>query len=149
MSEFNEPDMIIPSGLWGGHYSQPSFNVSKAQMELFLSFSDGRVMGEGRDIVGDFLILNGRYHKDNNSVSFTKQYASYGVRYYGHWSENIGIQGFWEISEQGFHDKDSFHIYPLGYSSLDARALAEVQPLVRMNWQGNVKWKDTKLDDLA
>lgn len=147
MSEYSEPDMVIPSGLFGGWYSQPKFNVRKAEMSLALFFSDFRVRGDGEDILSDFYITDGRYNIESKSVNFTKQYANYGVRYYGHWIGGV-IQGWWEINMNGFYDKDIFMIYPLGTGSTSTQNLVERQPRVKMNWQGNVKWTNFDFNDL-
>ena len=75
----------------------------------FFSLREGRVSGQGNDVIGHFTIA-GNYDNDGR-VFFTKQYiGQHAVEYIGHLSfDNDGrfrIQGQWKIDDQ----TDQFYI---------------------------------------
>jgi hypothetical protein len=90
-------------------------------MELHLSFGHGSMTGEGRDLIGPFLI-RGKYHLDDGKCHWTKRYiGKHDVAYQGY-NEGKGIWGVWEIppSWQG-----GFHIWPSAMGDPTGSTLAE------------------------
>jgi len=127
-NELPETDERFPSGEWKGFWLQRSLcSRRRGWMELHLSFSNGFVRGDGRDLIGDFTIL-GRYDVKSGEVTFTKAHADYDVFYKG-WAElDKGIWGVWELPL----DRDGFHIWPKGMadptgSTLKAEADSPVE----------------------
>ena len=90
-----EADSRFPSGPWCGFFLM-SHLPGKHQMELKLSFRQGVMTGEGRDLIGPFLI-RGRYQVDDGQCWWTKRYiGKHDVSYRGY-NEGKGIWGLWEI----------------------------------------------------
>ncbi|MBA3315604.1 MAG: hypothetical protein M3552_13960 [Planctomycetota bacterium] len=104
-----ETDDRFPSGPWKGYFLQRSLGDAKREMELHLSFINGRAMGTGRDGVGSFSLV-GRYELDSGKVWLMKKYARHDVFYTGY-AERKGIWGTWEIPSV---DRDGFRIWPKG-----------------------------------
>ena len=78
------------------------------RMELHLNFQQGTMTGEGRDMIGQFLI-RGKYKVEDGKCSWTKRYVGkHDVAYQGY-NEGKGIWGVWEIPP--FH-RGGFHIWP-------------------------------------
>jgi hypothetical protein len=105
-----EADPRFPSGEWKGFWLQRGF-PGRQWMALSLEFRAGNVTGEGRDLVGDFL-LNGTYALDTGKCSLIKTYVGrYSVVYDGA-NENDGkwIWGVWKLPL----DTGGFHIWPKG-----------------------------------
>jgi hypothetical protein len=77
--------------------------------------------GEGRDLIGPFLI-RGKYNLDDGKCHWSKRYiGKHDVAYQGY-NEGKGIWGLWEIppSWQG-----GFHIWPSALGDLTRPTLAE------------------------
>lgn len=104
-----ERDERFPSGPWVGFWIQRG--MGKQRMSLSLTFSDGRVIGEGRDIVGRFGFV-GVYDLTNGKVRMTKQYENaHRVAYDGaNDGDGTWLWGVWNVlSERG-----GFHLWPEG-----------------------------------
>jgi hypothetical protein len=107
-----ETDPRFPSGPWMGFYNYPRLPL-KFKMELRLSFSGGRMVGEGLDAVGLF-VIDGKYNLESGECNWTKQYiGKHSVLYRG-FNESKGIWGTWEISASGKTVRGGFHIWPVG-----------------------------------
>ena len=65
-------DDIFPSGPWTGFYTYTGPG-DKHRMNLHLSFSKGRISGDGNDDIGLFLISGG-YDASTKECSWVKQY---------------------------------------------------------------------------
>jgi hypothetical protein len=130
MSEINpaalETDPRFPSGPWTGFFLQPQV-PGRHLMELRLTFRQGQLTGEGRDLVGLFN-LRGRYSVADGKCQWTKRYVGkHDVCYQG-FNEGKGIWGTWEIPpEQNFgqHWHGGFHIWPEGMADPTESHLAE------------------------
>src|SRR5215204_1736899 len=91
-----ESDSRFPSGKWLGFFLQKEFPPGKHHMELLLTFRDGQLTGEGRDIVGPFLV-QGRYQVSDGRCHWTKQIVGKHFVLYAGFNEGKGIWGQWEI----------------------------------------------------
>ena len=115
-----EQDDRFPSGRWEGYFLQPGL-PGKHGMELVLTFRDGTLTGDGRDIVGEFLI-RGTYERDSGKCWWSKRYIGrHDVAYQGY-AEGRGIWGTWEISSTF---KGGFHIWPVGHGSGESQEVSE------------------------
>jgi hypothetical protein len=102
-----ETDSRFPSGPWRGFFLM-SHLPGRHQMELHLTFRQGAMTGEGRDLIGPFLI-RGRYQLDDGQCWWTKTYiGKHDVSYRGY-NEGKGIWGLWEIPPSY---RGGFHIWP-------------------------------------
>jgi len=91
-------------------------------MELNLSFRQGIMTGEGRDLIGQFLI-RGKYKLDDGKCGWTKRYiGKHDVAYLGY-NEGKGIWGLWEIPPTW---RGGFHIWPMAMGDPTCPKLAEV-----------------------
>ena len=99
-------DKMYPSGPWTGFYNyQPK---DKHRMDLHLSFTNGRITGEGSDDVGSF-VIKGEYNAQSAECHWTKTYlGAHDVSYRG-FREGKGIWGTWEIRAD---NRGGFHIWP-------------------------------------
>ena len=77
-------------------------------MELQLSFRQGVMTGEGRDLIGPFLI-RGRYDVGSGECWWTKKYIGKHDVFYHGYNEGKGIWGLWEIPPTW---RGGFHIWP-------------------------------------
>jgi hypothetical protein len=96
-------------------------------MELSLTFQQGVMVGEGRDLIGAFLI-RGRYQLEDGQCWWTKRYlGKHDVSYHGY-NEGKGIWGLWEIPP-GW--RGGFQIWPesMGDPYRPRMAVARDQPL--------------------
>ncbi len=101
-------DELFPSGPWTGFYNyEPQ---DKHRMDLHLTFSDGKIAGDGNDDVGRFLI-RGRYDAAERECYWTKSYVGLHEVYYRGFREGKGIWGTWEI---GLRGHGGFRIWPKG-----------------------------------
>lgn len=115
-----EQDDRFPSGPWEGYFLQPGM-PGRHGMELVLTFRQGTVRGEGRDVVGDFLI-RGSYEIDTGKCWWSKHYLGrHDVAYQGY-AEGHGIWGVWEIAT---FFRGGFHIWPLGQGSGEHEEVSE------------------------
>lgn len=123
---FTESDTRFPSGPWKGFfvYSTPN---SKCSMELRLQFSNGRMVGDGYDVVGAFRI-EGTYNLETGECVWDKQYQGrHTVKYRG-FNEGKGISGTWRLISEGYVFRGGFHIWPEGMADptkLDATEEAD------------------------
>jgi hypothetical protein len=108
-----EPDERFPSGRWTGYWRQGAL---RGRMQLDLTFGGGRVFGEGRDCIGDF-VISGGYDLQSARCAIHKAYlGQHGVEYEGVAGAD-GIRGSWQILDSATHRVESsgpFHIWPLG-----------------------------------
>ena len=74
-----EADARFPSGPWCGFFLM-SHLPGRHQMELHLTFRQGVMTGEGRDMIGPFLI-RGRYQVDDGQCWWTKRYHRQARRF--------------------------------------------------------------------
>ena len=66
-------------------------------MQLFIEFFDGEMIGQGSDIVGEF-VIKGEYALDTGGARFQKHYPQYFVYYDGkHSGKAIG--GLWHLPD--------------------------------------------------
>ena len=113
-------DQLFPSGPWTGFYNYEP--ADKHHMDLDLTFSNGRITGDGLDDVGHFLLV-GRYDEVERECHWTKTYpGSHDVHYRG-FREGKGIWGTWEIGA-GLWGHGGFHIWPKGLGEGDGISAA-------------------------
>lgn len=93
------------SGPWIGWWIQQGF---RGHQRLQLSFSNGRIVGDGGDDSGKFNI-SGEYEADE--VNLQKHYPLWSVNYLGRWDGTI-LSGHWTISSPDFFDAGTFEIWP-------------------------------------
>jgi len=108
-----ETDPRFPSGKWVGFFLQPALPPGRHEMELILTFRQGRLTGEGRDCVGDFR-LHGTYDLASGRCEWIKQYVGRHAVYYRGFNEGKGIWGTWEIAGESPPQRGGFHIWPEG-----------------------------------
>ena len=115
-----EQDDRFPSGEWKGFFLMPR-KPGRNWMELHLTFQEGRVHGEGRDWVGEFLI-RGRYDTADGRCRWTKKYVGkHDVSYQG-FNEGKGIWGTWEIENWW---RGGFHVWPIAMGDPTGEKLTE------------------------
>ncbi|WP_165073110.1 hypothetical protein [Paludisphaera rhizosphaerae] len=103
-----ETDSRFPSGPWVGYFLQAELPPGKHGMELRLTFKRGVITGEGRDMIGDF-IIRGKYQVEDGKCWWTKRFiGKHDVAYQGY-NEGKGIWGTWEIPPSW---KGGFYIWP-------------------------------------
>lgn len=96
-------------------------------MELHLTFTQGTLIGEGRDFVGDFF-LHGRYELMDGRCQWLKRYvAKHDVDYQG-FNEGKGIWGTWSIPP---NFRGGFHIWPVGMPDPTQPHLVEAADIPR------------------
>lgn len=78
-------------------------------MDLSLEFGNGRITGEGRDRVGQF-IVSGRYDSGGGECHWTKTYVSSHDIYYVGCHQGKNISGTWELDSL----RGGFKIWPVG-----------------------------------
>ena len=120
-----ETDPRFPSGPWTGFFLQPAL-PGRHQMELRLTFRGGTLTGEGRDLVGEF-VLRGHYDLADGRCYWTKRYLGKHDVFYQGFNEGKGIWGVWEIpaSEEFGAQRGGFHIWPEGMPDPSHPALSE------------------------
>ena len=112
-------DDIFPTGPWTGFYNYTG-PKDKHRMDLQLTFSRGRISGEGNDDIGRFSI-SGRYDPSTRECNWVKQYIGrHAVDYQGV-GEKRGIWGTWKIRRE----HGGFHIWPLQSGSGDTTSQVE------------------------
>ena len=115
-----ETDSRFPSGPWQGFFLMAHL-PGRHRMELHLSFQQGVMTGEGRDMIGSFLI-RGKYNLDDGKCSWSKRYiGKHDVAYQGY-NEGKGIWGLWEIPPAW---RGGFHIWPTAMGDPTSPKLAE------------------------
>ena len=95
-------------------------------MELRLNFHAGAIAGEGRDVVGPFLI-RGRYDLTDGRCHWQKRYIAKHDVFYKGFNEGKGIWGTWEIptTVDPTFQTGGFHIWPEGMPDPTEPALSE------------------------
>jgi hypothetical protein len=122
----SETDPRFPSGPWTGFFLQRQL-PGRHLMELRLTFRLGQLTGEGRDLVGKF-VLRGRYSTADGKCRWTKRYLGRHDVYYQGFNEGKGIWGTWEIPPEqnaGQHYHGGFHIWPEGMTDPTQSHLVE------------------------
>jgi hypothetical protein len=115
-----ETDSRFPSGPWHGFFLMAHL-PGRHKMELHLSFRQGVMTGEGRDMIGPFLI-RGHYSLDDGKCRWTKRYiGKHDVAYQGY-NDGKGIWGLWEIPPIS---RGGFHIWPVAMGDPTSPKLAE------------------------
>ncbi len=112
-----EDDERFPSGRWNGYWEQRG---RLGRMELDMTFGGGRLFGDGRDLVGDF-VLSGSYSSAQGQCVFHKAYlGQHGIEYDG-WAYVEGILGIWRImrADGRVESLGVFHIWPVAHGDLN------------------------------
>jgi hypothetical protein len=113
-------DELYPSGPWVGFYNyQPG---ERHQMQLHLTFANGKISGDGNDDIGRFLI-KGRYDSQSAESYWTKSYLGSHDVFYRGFREGKGIWGTWEI---GILNHGGFHIWPKQAGDSEASIESEI-----------------------
>jgi hypothetical protein len=87
---------MYPSGTWRGYWEQEVWG-RQPMGPLVLRFADGRIEGEGRDVIGPF-VFEGEYD-DHGSIRMIKQYLGrHQVLYQGTYDGEGTIFGRWSIT---------------------------------------------------
>ena len=97
------------SGPWAGFYTYSRIH-GKYRTDLSLTFSNGRMTGEGSDTVGSCVIA-GNYDANNRECDWIKTYVGAHEVFYKGFRDDKGIWGTWEIRNVY---TDGFHIWPFG-----------------------------------
>jgi hypothetical protein len=88
---------MYPSGVWRGYWEQPHFG-RQPMSDFVLRFADGRVEGEGLDVVGRFTFRG--TCDDQGAVVLVKQYLGrHQVLYRGRYDGEGVIHGTWSIGD--------------------------------------------------
>jgi hypothetical protein len=105
-----ETDPRFPSGEWKGFWVQKEMR-GRQWMRLALEFCGGKILGEGRDIIGRF-VLSGSYDLKSGRCGLLKAYlGQHSVSYQGfNDGDGLWMWGTWKIAE----DSGGFHIWPKG-----------------------------------
>jgi hypothetical protein len=110
----SEIDSRFPSGRWAGYWEQDG---RRARMKLDLRFAGGKLTGDGRDVVGEF-VLSGGYETKSGKCGMCKTYLGQHDVDYAGLAAHDGIRGLWRIAiaidELQFEDSGCFHIWPVG-----------------------------------
>lgn len=115
-----EQDGRFPSGPWTGFFLQRGL-PGRQWMELRLTFSNGRIRGDGRDRIGAFT-FTGRYDVRDGRCHWMKRYiGGHDVAYAG-FNEGKGIWGVWDIPPS---QRGGFHIWPVGMGDPTVQAQRE------------------------
>lgn len=86
---------MYPSGTWRGYWEQQLWG-RQPMGPLVLRFADGRIEGEGRDVIGPF-VFEGEYDAQG-AIRMVKQYLGrHQVIYTGTYDGEGTIFGRWSI----------------------------------------------------
>jgi hypothetical protein len=118
-----ETDPRFPSGKWVGFFLDRRL-PGRHQMELTLTFTAGRLQGDGRDWVGRFT-CDGAYDVQDGKCTWVKCYVGRHTVGYSGFNEGKGIWGMWELRDSGFVFTGGFHIWPEGMADPTRPRLAE------------------------
>ncbi|MFO0838089.1 MAG: hypothetical protein U1D55_06135 [Phycisphaerae bacterium] len=112
-----EADARFPTGRWAGWWRQ---HRARGRMQLDLMFASGRVVGDGRDWVGDF-VISGGYDAKSGRVWIRKAYLGRHELDYDGAASADGIRGNWRLCPlpDGGVDSGPFRIWPIGAASAD------------------------------
>ena len=101
---------MYPSGRWDGFWVQEGWG-RQSMTPFTLRFADGRITGDGRDVVGRFT-FSGEYDETTGLVRMVKQYVGrHRVLYVGQPDGEGSIQGTWSLGE---YHTGSFLLRPAG-----------------------------------
>ncbi|HEX5241967.1 MAG TPA: hypothetical protein VFW23_01805 [Tepidisphaeraceae bacterium] len=105
-----ELDPRFPSGEWKGFWIQRGID-GRQWMRLALEFSEGTISGEGRDMVGPF-VMSGTYNLKSGRCHLVKAHiAQHQVSYEGfNDGQRLWLWGTWKLPD----DRGGFHIWPKG-----------------------------------
>ena len=118
-----ESDPRFPSGKWVGFFVDKRL-PGKHQMEILLTFSAGKMTGDGRDRVGTFT-FSGTYDVADGKCEWVKQYVNaHAINYHG-FNEGKGIWGTWKLHWGGIVYTGGFHIWPEGMADPTQPTLEE------------------------
>ena len=129
-----ETDPRFPSGPWVGFFLQKQL-PGKHMMELRLTFVAGKMAGEGRDWVGQF-VIKGRYDTADGKCYWTKKYLGKHDVFYHGYNEGKGIWGTWEIGELA---RGGFYIWPEGLDD-PTNSLSTRKPICRCRKKNRLRW---------
>ena len=103
---------MYPSGLWEGFWVQ-EFYGRQPMREFELQFSNGDIIGSGKDVIGRFT-FSGAYDTRTGRVMMVKKYiGKHAVRYAGDPDGEGCIQGKWEIDYLGVQSTGTFMLKPV------------------------------------
>jgi hypothetical protein len=89
---------MYPSGRWRGYWEQV-FWGRQTMRELVLNFANGRIDGQGVDIIGRFT-FTGEYDQHGQVVLIKRYLGKHEVLYRGRYDGEGTIYGQWNIGEQ-------------------------------------------------
>lgn len=113
MADSREP----PSGRWMGYYLYAPTGPRNRQ-SLRLSFSRGKLSGDGSDGVGAFSV-DGEYDTGSSTVRWVKSYLGmHSVNYHGYHERRV-IWGRWTIDAQCH---GGFKLWPIALGNGDPHA---------------------------
>jgi len=109
-----ETDPRFPSGMWTGFFLQLAL-PGRHETNLELTYSGGRLSGEGEDWVGAYTI-DGSYDLASGTCVWTKQYIGRHAVVYKGTNNGHGIWGVWQLQQLWglLTDRGGFHIWPQG-----------------------------------
>lgn len=107
-----------PTGPWRGYFIDPR-ERGRQRMELLLEFGNERITGEGRDIVGPF-VVDGRY-EPSEECHWTKSYVGQHDVFYSGRKQGKCIVGTWELDGLS----GGFKVWPLGQGTGDDDSVGE------------------------
>ena len=110
-------DDQFPSGPWRGYYTYD--DPKRHPMDLVMEFGNGRITGDGTDIIGAF-IIDGRYEA-NGECRWTKSYVARHDVFYAGSRQGKGIAGTWELDPL----RGGFRVWPLGSGAGDDDSVGE------------------------
>ena len=110
------------SGEWRGYYTYTG-RTRKHRMDIALEFRNGKVSGEGRDDIGDF-VLSGSYNASSRECFWRKEYIGRHTVVYEGFGEGRRIWGTWSINWTG-----GFMIWPVGEESGAEEAEKAEEPI--------------------
>lgn len=89
---------MYPSGDWQGYWEQGIWG-RQPMTPFHLNFSDGQVSGDGRDVVGRF-VMTGQYDESTGKIHLIKQYiGKHQVFYVGTPDGEGCVHGTWHIGQ--------------------------------------------------
>ena len=106
---------MYPSGTWLGYWDQEEIFGRQPMGPLVLRFHDGRIDGEGRDIVGPFT-FEGEYDNQGGVVLRKHYLGKHTVDYVGRYDGEGTIHGRWSIDPFW---SGPFALSPAPYSAAD------------------------------
>jgi hypothetical protein len=112
-------DDQFPTGPWRVFYTDPRERGHQRMDHLTLEFGTGRITGEGRDVVGPF-VVDGRYELSGD-CRLTKSYVGqHDVFYFGR-KQGKAIVGVWELDGL----RGGFRVWPLGHGAGEDESVGE------------------------